>query len=153
MQLYIFARSVKSSIITDYEVRLFQTAEWLMLFNNSVTYFFTYASIIMDMRFFLAFLYSPVCLTVSDVDECINTNPCSGSHELCINMPGTFSCVCSSGFRKSGNGLLCEGAYFCRLLIFALNDASMLLTRLEPGFTELVAPFLNKTPYKLRQSI
>ena len=42
-----------------------------------------------------------------DRNECLD-NPCHGNAS-CTNTPGTFICVCSSGF--TGTGFECEGMY------------------------------------------
>ena len=43
--------------------------------------------------------------TCSDVDECSIGNKCDLNAD-CLNLPGTFACVCRSGFH--GNGTVCS---------------------------------------------
>ena len=45
-----------------------------------------------------------------DVDECEeNANLC-GDNSVCINLPGTFQCVCNPGY-TGNSGANCVGKY------------------------------------------
>lgn len=43
----------------------------------------------------------------SDIDEC-SSNPCSGDHELCVNTPGSYKCICQDGYTR-GEHDICTG--------------------------------------------
>ena len=44
-----------------------------------------------------------------DVNECeLATLGCSNSAE-CVNVPGTYTCVCSAGYQLNGDGVSCQG--------------------------------------------
>ena len=48
-------------------------------------------------------------LSFPDVNECeLATHGCSNSAE-CVNVPGTYSCVCSAGYQLSDDGTACQG--------------------------------------------
>lgn len=32
--------------------------------------------------------------TISEIDECLETNPCATSN-ICVNTPGSYVCICS----------------------------------------------------------
>ena len=42
----------------------------------------------------------------SDIDECASHHECS---HLCINTPGTFHCVCETGYQLAGDKRQCQG--------------------------------------------
>ena len=44
-----------------------------------------------------------VYLTVSDNNECLRNNGGCAPDAACINMPGSFRCVCDDGFEGDGN--------------------------------------------------
>lgn len=51
-------------------------------------------------------VYLPVSLSHPDIDECAGKNDCSRDAR-CMNVPGTYQCVCKKGFR--GDGKRCTG--------------------------------------------
>ena len=46
---------------------------------------------------------------ILDIDECVEQTPCD-ENAVCTNIPGSFTCVCSDGYR--GDGMNCAGQYF-----------------------------------------
>ena len=44
----------------------------------------------------------------SDTNECVEQSPCDQNAQ-CTNSIGSFTCVCSNGYR--GDGLTCTGLY------------------------------------------
>ena len=48
------------------------------------------------------------CCLLSDVDECQITGTCLTT-STCVNLPGTFSCACSSGYVHNGVINECDG--------------------------------------------
>lgn len=59
-------------------------------------------------------------LVISDVDECSTDTAVCGTGAECINLNGSFSCLCLVGFQKTGNN--------CTGLIISLNFMYILLT-------------------------
>ena len=51
---------------------------------------------------------------VSDIDECIEQNPCSEDAN-CTNFPGFYECNCLAGF--TGNGHTCTGQFALDIVI------------------------------------
>jgi len=51
---------------------------------------------------------------LADVDECANneTHSCTDT-QLCINTPGTFTCVCVTGYRMTDG--TCQGTRYSDL--------------------------------------
>lgn len=47
----------------------------------------------------------------SDIDECGNDtlNKCE---QTCLNIPGSFSCECDSGYSLNSSGFDCDGKYY-----------------------------------------
>lgn len=47
-------------------------------------------------------------IRISDLDECQNnaTNFCE---QRCINVPGSYQCICNRGYTLSGDGKTCQG--------------------------------------------
>lgn len=43
----------------------------------------------------------------ADINECTRQNPCNGSNQECRNIPGSFECVCRSGYQE--NSGFCTG--------------------------------------------
>lgn len=52
-------------------------------------------------------------VVISDVDECSADTAVCGTGAECINLNGSFSCLCLVGFQKTGNN--------CTGLIISLN--------------------------------
>ena len=51
-----------------------------------------------------------LCCVVTDIDECeLSFDNCS-AYANCINMPGSFTCCCLSGY--SGDGINCSGSVY-----------------------------------------
>jgi len=52
-------------------------------------------------------------LCETDIDECNSTHNCTGSHQVCVNTPGSFHCACHVGYEEDENGD-CQGtpSYF-----------------------------------------
>eukprot|EP00058_Branchiostoma_floridae_P028489 XP_002613980.1 hypothetical protein BRAFLDRAFT_118458 [Branchiostoma floridae] len=52
----------------------------------------------------------------ADIDECRN-NPCGGGKNKCYNRPGTFICVCATGYESKGTTCVdineCRGIHDC----------------------------------------
>ncbi|KAL3314935.1 Cysteine-rich with EGF-like domain protein 2 [Cichlidogyrus casuarinus] len=44
-------------------------------------------------------LYNGECI---DTDECLDDESCPNENEFCVNQPGTFKCMCNSGFERVG---------------------------------------------------
>lgn len=43
-----------------------------------------------------------------DIDECAaSTNPCTSNHQVCQNSPGSYKCICETGFMNESG--LCKG--------------------------------------------
>ena len=59
--------------------------------------------------------------TTADVNECLN-NPCE---QLCENTDGSFVCSCSDGYTV--NGRMCDGKYWCIVLLQASICPSQML--------------------------
>lgn len=54
-------------------------------------------------------LVSDQCVGMfSDIDECLTT-PCSNPFTMCLNIPGSYSCVCHVGFYYSQLAEECLG--------------------------------------------
>lgn len=51
-------------------------------------------------------LHATQCLP-SDIDECIEGLDACDERARCVNTPGSYGCVCESGYR--GDGFDCEG--------------------------------------------
>lgn len=47
----------------------------------------------------------------ADVNECLRGNVCKGIGERCINIPGSYGCVCKVGFRHDTFSNQCQGDY------------------------------------------
>ena len=45
----------------------------------------------------------------SDIDECNDTMPCDTVNGGCVNIPGSYRCVCDANFRLNSSGLNCVG--------------------------------------------
>ena len=45
----------------------------------------------------------------ADYNECENTKMCH--HGRCVNMDGTYRCVCNTGYRLSADNRACIGQY------------------------------------------
>lgn len=45
----------------------------------------------------------------SDIDECNRNTSLCDQYATCINVPGSYSCQCDSGF--TGNGTICDGKH------------------------------------------
>lgn len=43
----------------------------------------------------------------ADINECTRQNPCNGSNQECRNIPGSYECVCRSGYQE--NSGFCTG--------------------------------------------
>jgi hypothetical protein len=73
----------------------------------------------------------------SDIDECAN-NPCA-ANATCSNTPGTYDCVCNTGFSGDGHNF-CNGIYIIPIpIIIHLMS-----------FTQGVVQLLSKSPKPLR---
>lgn len=49
-----------------------------------------------------------VCVyMLPDIDECVEADPCFRGK--CLNLPGSYTCVCSQGFRLNDNKTDCQG--------------------------------------------
>ena len=42
-------------------------------------------------------------LTTADIDECSNAESCSGLHEKCVNLPGSYECECQTDYIREGD--------------------------------------------------
>lgn len=49
--------------------------------------------------------------TFQDINECLTNNGGCDSHAQCINIPGSFKCVCDQGY--NGDGIQCEDIDEC----------------------------------------
>lgn len=63
----------------------------------------------------LTCLYIPVKLLsiiqhyyYADMNEC-STNSTNSCQHVCVNTPGSYTCRCQTGFRRSPDGRSCEG--------------------------------------------
>jgi hypothetical protein len=43
-------------------------------------------------------------LLFQDVNECLGSNGGCGKHARCVNVPGSFSCICDEGYESDGGG-------------------------------------------------
>ena len=60
----------------------------------------------------------------SDIDECTTGAAQCHYNASCVNIPGSFSCVCDSGYTGDGivcNGKLCIYCFYWKILILTLN--------------------------------
>uniref|UniRef100_A0AAY4D5Z9 Latent-transforming growth factor beta-binding protein 4 n=1 Tax=Denticeps clupeoides TaxID=299321 RepID=A0AAY4D5Z9_9TELE len=74
---------------------------------------------------------------LSDIDECRQTpNPCSNSQ--CENTPGSYKCVCRTGFKRQGNSCIdvneCENALRCPGQECVNSHGSFRCVSCRPGF-------------------
>jgi len=53
------------------------------------------------------FLYVFIIFFI-DIDECVSNSSCSGAHEVCKNIVGSFYCPCAKGYNKT-DGINCTG--------------------------------------------
>uniref|UniRef100_A0AAY4D5H5 Latent-transforming growth factor beta-binding protein 2 n=1 Tax=Denticeps clupeoides TaxID=299321 RepID=A0AAY4D5H5_9TELE len=72
-----------------------------------------------------------------DIDECRQTpNPCSNSQ--CENTPGSYKCVCRTGFKRQGNSCIdvneCENALRCPGQECVNSHGSFRCVSCRPGF-------------------
>ena len=51
------------------------------------------------------------CVTYLDIDECeLGLDDCDDPRVAdCINIPGSFTCICKTGYTGSGRNGTCEG--------------------------------------------
>ena len=57
----------------------------------------------MNLYFYLSLIFQ------LDIDECLSElNECQ-KNTKCLNIVGSYKCVCKDGFE--GNGIFCEGFY------------------------------------------
>ncbi|ESO06724.1 hypothetical protein HELRODRAFT_106317 [Helobdella robusta] len=49
-------------------------------------------------------VHDGVCI---DIDECNQTSPCDSTSSNCINMNGTYECVCKDGYQKDKSTGIC----------------------------------------------
>ena len=47
----------------------------------------------------------------SDINECGSSN--GGCAQICVNIPGSFECVCDDGYDLGKDGKSCTGKQFC----------------------------------------
>ena len=66
--------------------------------------------------FFIADSYQCVVISLSDINECEGTNMCD-VHATCKNTVGSFTCMCTGGYR--GDGYTCDGS--CALLLISIS--------------------------------
>ena len=55
-----------------------------------------------------------VDIFVADIDECEDPNQCGNphtNHTICVNIPGSFTCLCQRGYTLHENTGQCEGMY------------------------------------------
>uniref|UniRef100_A0A671V797 EGF-like domain-containing protein n=1 Tax=Sparus aurata TaxID=8175 RepID=A0A671V797_SPAAU len=69
-------------------------------------------------------------LTCSDIDECQRENICPENNTECINIPGSFSCICQKGYTL--NGSQCLGKRPCFFIV---------IFKLDSPVSSLLAPF------------
>ena len=50
-----------------------------------------------------------------DINECLNNAVCTGSHVSCINIEGSFVCVCEAGFARPSENFDCADIDECIL--------------------------------------
>ena len=56
------------------------------------------------------------CGIISDVNECLEENPCS-SYAECVNFQGSVKCKCFEGYQ--GDGISCEGFnIFLKMILY-----------------------------------
>lgn len=57
------------------------------------------------------FCYFILSKQLADIDECANFGYalCPASNSQCLNMEGSFSCVCQNGFYWSNTASVCVG--------------------------------------------
>lgn len=70
-------------------------------------------------------LYHPppsICMIImccQDYNECQTSGMCT--HGRCINLAGSFKCICDPGFTESQTGEVCVGKFYAILLCFCVN--------------------------------
>lgn len=55
-------------------------------------------------------LTSSVDYWLVDVNECSQSGICNNGQ--CVNVEGSFRCICSAGYKLSSDGTYCSGVYF-----------------------------------------
>lgn len=58
---------------------------------------------------FREWISASLCLSLLDVDECAEGLSSCGSHAQCVNLPGSHSCRCQSGFEYGHDSRTCIG--------------------------------------------
>ena len=61
----------------------------------------------------------PTCLSLSDSNECTRNNGGCSIDADCINLPGSYKCVCEEGFK--GDGYTCGGKFLSVVGKWRLN--------------------------------
>lgn len=56
-------------------------------------------------------LVVPSFLLLPDVDECAEGLATCGAHAQCVNLPGSHSCHCQSGYELGFDGRTCVGEF------------------------------------------
>ena len=65
---------------------------------------------IIDKSYRDSFIIISSLLTYSDIDECEVDN--GGCEEMCVNIPGSYHCLCHRGFILQDDSRTCEGIMF-----------------------------------------
>ena len=71
-------------------------------------------------------------IIITDYDECEEYGICGDEWAaLCVNKPGSYECVCKTGFSKQGKKQLCKGMYAylhmwkaCMLTLYVQSQGS-----------------------------
>ena len=64
--------------------------------------------------------YKCVVISLSDINECEGTNSCN-VHATCKNTVGSYTCMCTGGYR--GDGYTCDGS--CAWLLISQSIANL----------------------------
>eukprot|EP00105_Crassostrea_gigas_P016588 XP_011434026.1 PREDICTED: fibrillin-2-like isoform X1 [Crassostrea gigas] len=40
----------------------------------------------------------------ADIDECVSGTPCTGANQVCQNIPGSYRCICETGYNETSPG-------------------------------------------------
>lgn len=77
------------------------------------------------MLTFFCYLYRSFFSSISDINECEDEDNRCQYGGTCVNVVGTFRCLCNPGFVSDKSGRECTGVYTLRK--FVVNELFILL--------------------------